>query len=351
MKVFVAGATGVLGHRLVADLVERDHDVVGLARDDAGAATVREAGGEPVRGDLLEPDTIERAVPESVDAVVHAATAIPTGTKTTKADWETTDRLRREGTETLTAAAAEAGADRYLQQSIVWLARQDDGSTIDEDSEPNTDAITQSALDGEEIATNAGEEYGFDVVALRGGWFYAPDAAHTRGIGENLLDRRMPIIGRGLLGRGDAELSLLHVDDAASAYVAAIEGDAAGVYNVVDDRPVTLAAFLRCFAAALNAPNPLRIPGWLARLAVGKHTVSMLTNPFPATNERFRRDFDWEPQHPTYKEGIQQVVERWREEGTIAASEDGEIEWVGHSADAASPEVDPADPGPDGEAA
>lgn len=328
MKVFVAGATGVLGRRLVDELADRGHDVVGLARDDAGERTVAEAGGQPVRGDLLEPETIEAAMPESVDAVVHAATSIPTDTRPSPSDWETTHRLRREGTETLTEVAADAGVDRYLQQSIVWVARQPDGSQFDEDSEADTDQITESALDGELIAVNAGHEYGFDVVNLRGGWFYAHDATHTRQFGEGLLARRMPIIGGGWLGRQDATLSMLHVDDATTAYAVAIEADATGTYHVVDDQPVPFARFLERLAAALDAPSPMRIPGWVARIMVGKGTVRFLTNSFPTSNDRFKDDFDWGPTYPTYKEGIDAVVDRWKEEGTIVM-EDGEVEWQG----------------------
>lgn len=328
MRVFVAGATGVLGRRLVAELVERGHDVVGLVRDDAGAAAVRERGGDPVRGDLLEPGTVEAAMPDDVDAVVHAATAIPTDTRPSRSDWATNDRLRREGTETLTAAAAAAGADRYLQQSIVWVARQPDGSRFDEGSPPNPDRTAESALDGERIAAAAGDEHDFDVVTLRGGWFYSHDSAHTRQMGEGLLAGRMPVVGGGLLGRRDAELSTLHVDDAATAFAAAGEGDATGVYHVVDDEPVAFAAFLRRLADELDAPEPRRVPGWLARLAVGKDSVRLLTNPMPTSNERFRAAFDWEPSFPTYCDGLAQVVERWRDAGDLRATGEG-YEWTG----------------------
>lgn len=328
MEVFVAGATGVLGHRLVAELDERGHDVVGLARDDAGAATVRDAGGEPARGDLLEPTSIEAAIPDGVGAVVHAATAIPTKTKTTAADWETTDRLRREGTETLTAAAADAGADRYVQQSIVWVARQPDGGHFDVDSETHTDRVTASALDGERIAATAGDEHDLDVVNLRGGWFYSHDGGHTRQFGEGLSNRRLPVVGSGLLGRSDATVSLLHADDAATGFAAAVEGDATGTYHLVDDQPVDLADYFSEFADALDAPSPMRMPGWLAKRFVGADTVRFLTNGFPTSNDRFRRDFDWEPAYPTYREGIDAVVDRWLADGTVERN-GGEIEWQG----------------------
>jgi len=326
MHVFIAGATGVLGRRLVAELDSRGNEVIGLARDDTGERVVREAGGKPVRGDLLAPETIQEAMPDDVDAVVHAATAIPTKTKTTAADWETTDRLRREGTETLTAAAVDAGADRYVQQSVVWVARQPDGSEFDEDSEPHPDRTTEAAVDAERIAERAGAERDLDVAILRGGWFYAHDATHTRQIAARIANRRMAIVGGGLLGRRDAKLSLCHVDDAASAFVAAVEGDATGRYHVVDDTPVTLARFLQRLAAALDAPEPMRVPGWLAKLLVGGDTVRLLTNPMPTTNDRFRSAFDWEPSYPSYHHGIDRLVEQWKVEGTVSRT-DGEVVW------------------------
>ncbi|MCU4798864.1 NAD(P)-dependent oxidoreductase [Halobacteria archaeon HArc-gm2] len=328
MRVFVAGATGVLGHRLVARLTDRGHDIVGLTRDEAGDVTVRENGGTPVRGDLLDATSVSEAMPDSVDGVVHAATAIPTKRKPDRTDWEATDRLRREGTEHLTAAAARADVDRYVQQSVVWVARQPDGSQFDEASTPHPVRTTAAALDGEEIAADAADEHGFDVLTLRGGWFYGPDAAHTRQMGEALLARRMPIPGAGLLGRRDAVLSPIHVADAARAFAAAVEGDATGLYHVVDDEPVTFAQFLRTFARYLEAPTPRRIPGWLARYLAGPDTVELVTNSMPTTNDRFRAAFDWEPEHATYESGLARVVDRWRADGVVR-ERDGGVEWTG----------------------
>ena len=319
MHVFIAGATGVLGHRLVAEFTAHGHDVVGLTRDDAGDELVESRGGEPRRGDVFDRESLVAAA-EGADVVVHAATAIPTSDKPTAEEWALNDRVRREGTENLTAAAAAVGAERYLQQSITWVARRPDGSRFDETAEPRPDRTTESALDAERIARRAGDEHGFETVVLRCGWFYAHDSAHTRTIGEGLLDGTLPIVGTGVLGRGDAELSVLHVDDAARAFVAAAEGEATGRYHVVDDDPVVVADLFSAFAERLGAPEPRRIPGWLAKYLADADTVRLLTSPAPTTAEKFRREFDWEPQYPTYREGLDAVIRRWTTDGTLVAS-------------------------------
>ncbi|MFC3958561.1 NAD-dependent epimerase/dehydratase family protein [Halovivax cerinus] len=328
MHIFVAGATGVLGRRLVAELEDRGHNVVGLVRDDAGAEAVRSRGGTPVVGDVLDRPSLVEAVGPDIDAIVHAATAIPTDAKPSAADWKRNDRIRIDGTEHLLAAAREAEVGQFVAQSIVWVARQPDGSAFDETATPNPDRTTASALEAEELVEAATAGTGMDGCVLRGGWFYAPDAAHTRQFGERLLAGRMPVVGSGLLGRRDATLSVVHVDDAAAAYASAIEHRLSGVYHVVDEEPVTLAAFLRTLADELGASAPRRVPGWLARLAVGRDTVRLLTNSMPTNAARFRAETGWKPVYSTYEAGIERVVERWRETGAIERV-DGRYVWRG----------------------
>ncbi|WP_440991594.1 NAD-dependent epimerase/dehydratase family protein [Haloarchaeobius baliensis] len=318
MKVFIAGATGVLGRRLVDRCVDRGHDVVGLSRDEAGDETIRTAGGVPRRGDVLDADSIVEAA-AGADVLVHAATKIPTDTNPDDADWERNDRVRREGAENLVAAAAAHDADRVVLQSVVWVARQPDGSRFDEDADPNPDRSTRSALAAERIVEDGAESHGFEPVVLRGGYFYAPDTVHTQLFGERLRDRRLPIVANGLLGRDDAALSFVHVDDAASAFAAAVDGDATGTFHVVDDRPTTYATFLRTFAELLDAPTPRRVPAWLAGFAIDDNMRRLLTRPMPTSNDRFREAFDWEPAYPTVEEGLAQVVSRWQETGEVEA--------------------------------
>lgn len=144
MYVFLTGATGVLGRRAVERLVERGHDVVGLVRDADGADAVRSLGGTPHRGDVLEPDSLERALDEDVDAVVHAATALPTRTRPTDEDWARNDRVRLEGARNLVAAFGD-DAGLVLFPSVTWLARQPDGSPFDEAADRHPTRATRSA--------------------------------------------------------------------------------------------------------------------------------------------------------------------------------------------------------------
>src|SRR5882672_6046160 len=259
MKVFIAGASGVLGRRLVRQFVARGHSGIGLARSPKSESAVSEAGGEPRHADLFDAESLAKAA-EGCDTVIHAATAIPTKQKTSPADWAMNDRIRRKGTRCLTDAAAKIGAKTYLQESIAWVARPKDESAFDEDSPTVPEPSIQSAIDAEEIAREAGSAEGFAVSILRCGFFYDSESAHTRMLADALRRRQMPIFGSG-----NAEWAMIHSDDAASAYVAAAEHPRSGVWHVVDNELVQVRSFLTEFAARLRAPAPRRVPVWLAR--------------------------------------------------------------------------------------
>jgi nucleoside-diphosphate-sugar epimerase len=216
------------------------------------------------------------------------------------------DRIRRKGTRCLTEAAAKIGAKAYIQQSIVWVANPKDGSPFDEDSPVVSDSLVQSAVDTEAIAREAGTSEGFTTVILRGGAFYDCDSAHTRMLAEGLRKRAMPIIGRG-----DAVWSVIHTDDAASAYVAAAEHPRDGAWHIVDDEPVSVRALLETIAHRLGAPRPRRVPIWLAKLLAGERAVAYFTRSTRTSNARFRRDYGWAPRYPTYREGLDQVIAAW----------------------------------------
>lgn len=327
MRVFVTGATGVLGRRVVSELADRGHDVAGLARDEAGEGIVADRGGFPVRGDVLEPRTLEPVAGSGVDAVVHAATAIPDATEATEADWARNDRVRLEGARNLVSTLGD-DAEQVVFPSVSWIARQPDGAAFDEDAERHPTRATRSAAEVEDHLRSAAGGHGFAAAVLRFGFFYAADARDTRQFGEQLLAGDLPVVGGGLLGRRDAELSLVHADDAGRAVAAAVEGGVDGLYHVVDEEPVTVADLFGEFARRLDAPEPGRIPGWLARFFVGSETAAMLTSPAPTTAERFRAATDWEPRYPTYREGLTQVIEAWIEDGTLQETGDG-YEWAG----------------------
>jgi nucleoside-diphosphate-sugar epimerase len=309
MKIFIAGATGVLGRGLIRQFLERGHPVIGLARNRQGAQLIESLGGESRQADLFNVEQLARAA-EGADVVIHAATSIPVKSRVSPADFEMNDRIRREGTQALTTCAARVGAQHYLQQSIVWLARPPDGSSFDESSKPEPDAVTLSALDAENISLEAGARAGFKVSVLRCGTFYGPDAAHTRFFAAGLRKRRLPIVGTG-----DAVLASLHVEDAASAFVAATEAGQGGLWHVLDNQPATIKEFISYFAERLGAPPPRHVPVWLARLVAGSYAVSFFTQSTRTSNQRFRQDVGWSPRFPSYREGLDQVVAAWAREG------------------------------------
>ena len=308
MKLFIAGASGVLGRRLVRQLAARGHVVIGQVRGAKSESAVKEAGGEPRHADLFDAESLARAA-DGCQTVIHAATAIPVKQKTSPADWAMNDHIRRKGTRCLTEAAAKIGAKHYVQQSIAWVARPQDDAPFDEDSPVVAEPSIQSAIDAEAIAREAESAEGFTVSILRCGFFYDFESAHTRMIAEGLRKRQMPIIGGGT-----AEWAMIHTDDAASAYVAAAEKATSGVWHIVDNELVQVGTVLQEFAARLGAPAPRRVPAWLAKWLAGEKAVEYFTRSTRTSNARFRRDFGWAPRYPTYREGLDQVVAAWKSE-------------------------------------
>src|ERR1700730_7773207 len=194
MKVFIAGASGVLGRRLTRQLTARGHSVIGQVRSAKAESAVKAAGGEPRHADLFDAESLSKAA-EDWDTVIHAATSIPTKRKPAAADWAMNDHIRRKGTRCLTEAAAKIGAKTYLQQSIAWVARPKDESPFDEDSPLVPEPAIQSAIDAEAFARAAESAEGFTVSILRGGFFYDSESAHTQMLAGALRKRTMAIIG------------------------------------------------------------------------------------------------------------------------------------------------------------
>jgi nucleoside-diphosphate-sugar epimerase len=308
MKVFIAGASGVLGRRLIQQFTARGHSVIGQVRSAKAEGVVRAMGGEPRHADLFDAEALAKAA-DGCDTVIHAATAIPAKRKVVPADWAMNDRIRRKGTRCLAEAAGKIGAKTYLQQSVVWVARPVDESAFDEDSPAVPDPAIQSAIDAEFIAREAGSTDGFVTAVLRGGTFYDSESAHTRMLADGLRKREMPIIGTG-----DAVWAMIHTDDAASAFVTVAEQPKNGVWHVVDNELVSVRTLLEGLASRLGAPPPRRAPSWLARWIAGDAAVAYFTRSTRTANARLRRDFAWTPRYPTYREGLDQIVAAWNTE-------------------------------------
>jgi nucleoside-diphosphate-sugar epimerase len=282
-----------------------------MARSAENENTIRQFGGESRQADLFEADSLARAA-EGTDVIVHAATAIPQSAKPRPEDWRTNDRIRREGTRALAQAAGRVGAKQFLVQSITWVARPENQSAFDEDSPPHTDFITRSTVEMETIARDAASKHGFKAAILRCAWFHAADAAHTRYFGEQLLARKLPIIGKG-----DAMWQWVHVDDAASAFVTVAESGRGGLWHVTDDQPVSAGAYLAGFAQRLGASGPRHVPAWIAKILAGPVVVNLMTASTRTSNARCRRDLTWQPRFPTYREALDQIVGEWRRENFL----------------------------------
>ncbi len=298
MDVFVTGGTRVLGQPVVRLLIEKGHQVRGLARSPEAEATLRALGAEPVRANLFEPASLREAV-GSADAVLHLATRIPpTNKMRQRGAWEENDRIRTEGTRNLVDAALAGRAQVFVYPSVVLVYPDCGDRWIDAASaEPAPLALTRSTLDAEaEVArfVNAGRR----GVTLRMGSFYGPQAPHTQ---ETIRYARKGIAA--IVGRGDAFQSSIWVDDAASAVVTAMERAQSGVYDVVDDEPLWRAELAAAMAQAVGRKGLMRLPELLVRFMLGSQAVEVNSRSQRVSNRRFKGATDWEPTIPSAREG------------------------------------------------
>jgi nucleoside-diphosphate-sugar epimerase len=315
MRVFVAGATGALGRRLVPQLVARGHEVVGTTRSPARAGALRAAGAEPVALDVLDADAVMTAVTAArPDVVVHEATALAgdLDLRRFEAAFAQTNRLRTAGTDHLLAAAVAARAVRFVAQSYAgWPSARTGGpvKTEEDPLDPDPPAALRPALEAirhlETVVTGAAELTG---VALRYGGFYGPGTSLWAGGDhvEQIRKRRFPVVGDG-----GGVWSFVHIDDAAAATVAVERGEA-GVYNIVDDEPAPVREWLPVLAAAIDAPPPRHVPAWLGRLLAGDHMVAMMTEIRGSSNAKAKRELGWQPRYASWREGFAAVGEALR---------------------------------------
>jgi len=297
VKVLLAGASGVLGRPALRLFVEAGHTVVGLARSDAAAETIRALGGYPAPGDVLDAAAV-RAASEGADAVVNLTAALPVGTDP-RATAKEHDRVRLVGTRNLLAAAEATGAQVYVQESVSYVYGDRGAAWVTEEDRPSG-KLAPAAL-AAEAAVRAAT---VPSVILRFGWLYARDAWHTRLMVSRLRQRRFPIFGGG-----ENHWAPLHADDAARAILAAVE-DAPpnSIFNVCDDEPVTMAALFSHLATLVDAPPPMKVPALLARAIVGGDVVAALTSSIRMSNRAMTKDLKVTPRFPTYREGLADVV-------------------------------------------
>lgn len=299
MKIFVAGATGVIGRRVVPLLVEGGWAVTAVARSAEKVTAIGRAGARPAVVDLFDPEALARAV-EGHDAVCNLATSIPSSDRALLPfAWRQNDRVRRQVSRNLVEAAVKAGAARYVQESFAPMYPSGGDRWVDEQTPVSPAPHVRSALAAERNAERFAEAGGQGVV-LRFALFYGPDSGHT-------LDAiRMARVGwAAMFGPPEGYVSSVHTDDAARAVVAAL-GVPAGVYNVADDEPVTRRELFDALAAALGVPPPRFLPGFFARLAgsVGETLARSLR----ISNRLFKERSGWSPAYPSVREGFPALV-------------------------------------------
>ncbi len=302
MRIFVAGATGAVGRRLVPMLVEAGHEVVGTT------STPAKARGDLVVVDLLDRKAVIAAVEAAApDVVVHEATALA-GMKSLRRFervFALTNRLRTEGTDNLLEAASRAGVGRVIAQSYAGWANGAGGPAVHTEDDPlDPDPPAQLRTTLAAILHLEGAVVGAGGLALRYGGFYGPGTGIEPGGSwvETLRKRQFPVVGDG-----GGVWSWLHVEDAAAATLAAIEHGAPGVYNVVDDDPAPVRDWLPYLAEVMGAPPPRHFPVWLGRLVAGEHGVAMMTAVRGSSNAKAKRELGWRPLYPSWRDGFAEV--------------------------------------------
>jgi nucleoside-diphosphate-sugar epimerase len=304
MRVFVAGGTGVVGRRVVPQLVARGHQVTATTTSPAKLGLLEQLGAEAVVMDGLDAmsvgETVAKARP---DAIVHQMTAIggrKPDIKHMDRWFATTNRLRTEGTDHLVAAAGATGISNVIAQSYAswngireggWVKTEEDALDLNEGMAAHDLALAIGHL--EDLVVKAGG------AALRYGGLYGPGATDDQV--ELIRKRKFPLVGGGT-----GYSSWVHLDDAASATILAMEQGARGVFNIVDDEPAPASEWLPYLAACAGAKPPMKVPKWLARMLAGEVAVTMMTEGRAFSNAKAKRELAWELRYPSWRQGFKE---------------------------------------------
>jgi len=306
VRVLVAGGTGVIGRRLVPQLVARGHQVRATTTSAAKLGLLEQLGAEGVVMDGLDAVSVGEAVAAArPDAIVHQMTGLSEAhagkPNLRKADrfFAATNRLRSEGTDHLLAAAEATGVTNFVAQSFGAFNGIREGGWVKTEEDP-MDPGPASARKGaealchlEDVVVRAGG------AVLRYGGLYGPGATDDQV--ELVRKRKFPLVGGGT-----GYFSWVHLDDAASATVLAVEQQAKGVFNVVDDEPAPVSEWLPYLAACAGAKRPMRIPKWLARLLAGEMVVGMMTEGRGFSNAKAKQELGWELRYPSWRQGFKE---------------------------------------------
>jgi nucleoside-diphosphate-sugar epimerase len=299
--VFVAGGTGVIGRRLVPQLVARGHQVTATTTSPAKLGLLQQLGAGGVVMDGLDGVSVGEAVAAArPDAVVSQMTGLSQAhagkPNLRKPDrfFAATNRLRSEGTDHLLAAAEATGVTNFVAQGVAIFNGIREGGWVKTEEDPLYTAAETIAVEHlEDVVVKAGG------AVLRYGGFYGPGANEDQ---VKLVRRRL----FPLVGGGTGYFSWVHLDDAASATVLAVEQQAKGVFNIVDDEPAPASEWLPYLAACAGAKRPMRVPKWLARLLAGEVAVIMMTEGRGFSNAKAKRELGWELRYPSWRQGFKE---------------------------------------------
>jgi nucleoside-diphosphate-sugar epimerase len=303
MRVFVAGATGAIGRRLIPQLVAAGHEVTATTRSPAKVEQLRKLGAEPVVADGLDQTAVTKAVVAArPDAIVHQMTALAGTSDLRHFDrwFAATNRLRTRGIDILLAAAGEAGVARFVAQSYTGWSNPRTGGPVKTERDgldPHPVKMQQESLAAIRHLEQVVPAAPLQGIVLRYGNLYGPGASEP--LVELIRKRRFPVIGDGT-----GVWSWTHLDDAAAAAVAALEGNARGLYNITDDEPAPVSEWLPYLARVVGAKPPMRIPEWLAELLAGAVAVRWMTEGRGSSNEKAKRELGWEPIWRSWREGF-----------------------------------------------
>jgi nucleoside-diphosphate-sugar epimerase len=299
MKVFIAGGSGAIGVPLVRRLLAAGHSVTALTKSPESGEHIRLLGATPAIANALDPDALARVVRDAAPThVIHELTALPKDGPKRASDLDATNRLRIEGTRNLLRAAIDAGARRLVVGSFALLAGSDGATSRAEEAAAAVRSMESQVLEASRVGRIEG-------VILRYGLFYGPDNPATLRLLGMVRRRRLPAIkgDRGLL-------PYIHVDDAASATVRALDhGPGGRTYDIVDDRPVSFSEMVTTLARLSDAPPPFSVPPWVIRLAA-PYMARLLSVRLPLSNADARMALDWRPQFPTVESGLGAILQR-----------------------------------------
>jgi nucleoside-diphosphate-sugar epimerase len=304
MRIFVAGGTGVIGRRLVPQLVARGHQVTATSTSAAKLGLLEQLGAKGVVMDGLDAASVGEAVAAArPDAIVHEMTALSVAhagkPSLRRADryFATTNRLRSEGIDHLLAAAEATGVSHVVAQGIAAsMDGKGTGGSIKTEEDPlEVMAGTRAIRHLENVVVRAGG------AVLRYGGFYGPGA--TDDLVNFVRKRLFPLVGGGT-----GYVSWIHLDDAASATVLAVEQKAKGVFNIVDDEPARVSEWLPYLAECAGAKRPRRVPAWLARLLAGEMMVGMMTKACGFSNAKAKRELGWKLRYPSWRQGFKEEL-------------------------------------------